>query len=238
MMKKLIAVLIVCLLLLPGIALAEKGGNGQGMQPETGNGMGGSQGNGNGATVQQALTGDAGNETPDEQPSPLANETRERKNEEHKLQIEERQREHQQEQANRSLTANHFNPVRYAVHSLLAMENRTGGIGPQVSAIARNLSESANQTEWAEERIRSRNSFARFFFGGDAETADLLEQQANRTREQTRELSRLCENATCDNQTRTMLQEQIRIVEEEEQRLVELAVRERHDRGLFGWFRN
>ncbi len=228
-MKKVIAVLIVCLLILPGIVSAEKGGqgNGQGVAKTM-----------SGETVQGNLTGDAGNETTGVQPVQLQNQTRKNESEEQKLQIEQRQQEHQQEQANRSLSANNFNPVRYAVHSLLAMENRTGGIGPQVSAIARNLNESANRTERAEEQIRSRTGFARFFFGGDSEAADQIEQQMNQTREQIRELSRLCENATCDNQTRTMLQEQIRLVEEEQQRLFDLAGRERQDRGLLGWLWN
>jgi hypothetical protein len=255
-MKKVIAVCMVCLILLTGIASAQKGGS------DAGTGLGNSDGQGNGvgkaigkenapgqagSAVQQMLMAEVINGTPEGNTTPAANETpsgprapilngsQNRKTDEHHLQIAQRQQEHQQEQANKSLTRNNVNPVRYAVHSLLAMENRTGGIGPQISAIARNLNDSVNATQQIEEQIRSRNSIMRTLFGGDDETAGLIQQQIERNREQIRAISCLAENATCDNETRTMLQEQVQSLEQEQQRLADLADLELRDRGFFGW---
>ncbi|MDN7025149.1 hypothetical protein FGU65_09645 [Methanoculleus sp. FWC-SCC1] len=255
-MKKMIAVCMVCLLLLAVPASAQKGGSDAGGGPGNADGQGNAVGkaygkeNGPGqagSAVQHMLMAEVINGTPEGNTTPATNETfddplapflngsQNRKTDEHHLRIAERQQEHQQEQANRSLTKSHVNPVRYAVHSLLAMENRTGGIGPQVSAIARSLNDSVNATEQAEERIRSRNSIMRMLFGGDDEAAGLIRQHIERNREMIRVLSSISENGTCDDATRVMLQEQIQSLEQEQQRLAGLAGQEFSARGLFGW---
>lgn len=127
------------------------------------------------------------------------------------------------------------NEVRLAVHTLLAMENRTGGIGPQVSAIARDFNNSAQKTYQLEERIQSRDAFSRFLFGGDkasaAELANLTVQNENRIRQ----IEQLMNGGTLDPDTRIMLEEQLRILNEENTRLAGISVREQQDKGLFGW---
>ena len=122
-------------------------------------------------------------------------------------------------------------PDRYA-------ENRTGGMGgmgENISVIAREFSNSAQKTFEAEERIRARHGFTRFLFGGDTDAARLIEGEAQRNRERATELRRLIGNCTCDNETRTMLQEQVRTIEQEQDRLRTLASEEMQVRGLFSW---
>ncbi|MDK2889883.1 MAG: hypothetical protein PWR21_515 [Methanoculleus sp.] len=125
--------------------------------------------------------------------------------------------------------------VRLAVHALLGAENRTGGIGENVSAIAREINNSVRKTFEAEEQIRTRHGFMRFLFGGDAQAARLIEEEAQRNQERATELRRLIENCTCDDETRTMLREQVRTIEQEQDRLRTLANEEMQVRGLFSW---
>ncbi|ABN56458.1 MULTISPECIES: hypothetical protein [Methanoculleus] len=127
------------------------------------------------------------------------------------------------------------NRVRLAVHALLGAENRTGGIGENVSAIAREINNSVQKTFEAEEQIRARHGFMRFLFGGDAEAARLIEEEAQRNRERAAELGYLIGNCTCDDATRAMLQEQVRTIEQEQDRLRVLASEEMQVRGLFSW---
>lgn len=127
------------------------------------------------------------------------------------------------------------NRVRLAVHALLAAENRTGGIGQNVSAIAREVNNSVEKTFEAEEQIRARHGFMRFLFGGDENAARLIEGEAQRNRDRAAELRRSIENCTCDAETKTMLREQVRTIEQEQDRLTALAEEEMRHRGLFSW---
>lgn len=127
------------------------------------------------------------------------------------------------------------NRVRLAVHALLGAENRTAGIGENVSAIARELNDSVQKTVRAEEQIRARHAFTRFLFGGDAEAARLIEEEAQQNRERATELRFLIGNCTCDEETRTMLREQVRTIELDQDRLRALASEEMQARGLLSW---
>jgi len=125
--------------------------------------------------------------------------------------------------------------VRLAVHALLAMENLTGGIGRNVSQIAREFNNSAQATIRAEERIQTRNMLMSFFFGGDEQAAEEMEQEVNRNRERIQELKRLMQECECEEEVKAMLQEQIQNMEQEQNRIQELAQNEKKSKGIFGW---
>ena len=127
------------------------------------------------------------------------------------------------------------NRVRLAVHALIAAENRTGGIGRDVSIIAREFDNSVQKTVQAEEQIQARHGLVRFFFGGDEDAARLIAEEAQRNRERVTELRQSIGNCTCDDGTRTMLREQVRTIEQEQDRLSALAEEEMRARGLFSW---
>ncbi|MBN1778718.1 MAG: hypothetical protein JW816_00645, partial [Candidatus Buchananbacteria bacterium] len=76
------------------------------------------------------------------------------------------------------------NQVREAVMGLLSAKDLVGGIGSQISTIAKEVNNSLQNTVQAEEKIQSRGKIAQFFFGGDKSAAqDLLDQaQSNETR--------------------------------------------------------
>ena len=127
------------------------------------------------------------------------------------------------------------NQVRLAVHALLAMEGLVGGIGKNVSEIARGFNNSIQSTIKAEEKIQTRGRIARFFMGGDHEAAEEMEQEVNRNRERIQELKQLKEQCECDEEVMNMFQEQIQNMEQEQNRLQGLAQAEKKSKGIFGW---
>lgn len=127
------------------------------------------------------------------------------------------------------------NQVRLAVHSLLGMEDLIGGIGPQVSEIAKEFNNSLEATVRAEERIQARNKILKFFSGGDRAAAIIMEQEINRNRERIQQFKELKEECDCDDEIKTMFQEQINNMEQEQNRLQQMAEKEKQTKGLFGW---
>lgn len=127
------------------------------------------------------------------------------------------------------------NVVRLAVHSLLAMENLTGGIGKNISQIAREFNNSVQATIRAEERIQTRSAFSRFFMGGDKKSAEEIEAELNRNRQRTEQLNQLRVECQCDEEIKAMMQEQIQNMEQEQTRLQQVAQNEKKSKGLFGW---
>ena len=127
------------------------------------------------------------------------------------------------------------NQVRLAVHSFLAMEDLVGGIGKQVSAIAREFDSSVQKTIKAEERVQTRSSFARFFVGGDSEAAEDLDKEVMANKIRIQQLKQLKEQCDCGSDVKAMFQEQVVNMEQEQERLGKLAREEKSSKGLFGW---
>lgn len=127
------------------------------------------------------------------------------------------------------------NDVRLAVHNLLAMENLTGGIGKQVSAIAKDFNNSVQKTVEAEEKIESRGFLKRIFFGGDSEAAQALQDEIAQNKEKIQQLLDLDQQARLKEEIKQTLQEQIQILQQEQDRLQERADKELASKGIFGW---
>jgi len=129
------------------------------------------------------------------------------------------------------------NEVRTAVHALLAMEEMAGGIGPQVSTVAKEYDNSIQSTLAAEEKIQSRGGFSRLLFGGDAKAAEELETEVTQNQNRIQQLQQLHEQCDCDEETKQLLQEQIQTMEQEQTRLRTLAQEEKSHKGWFGWLK-
>ncbi len=128
------------------------------------------------------------------------------------------------------------NAVREAVHSLLSAENLVGKLGPQVSAIAREFNNSVSSTIRAEEKIQKRSQIIRFFVGGDKEATEILRAALDQNRERLAELKKLKDDCKCQEEVKTIVQEQIQKMEQEQTRLQEVQDKESKARGIFGWF--
>jgi hypothetical protein len=128
------------------------------------------------------------------------------------------------------------NEVRLAVHTLLEMEGLTGGIGRNVSEIAREFNNSASSQKTFEDRIQNRNTIIRLFFGGDRDAARELANLTVQNRLRITELGQLMNSTTLDSAIREMMEEQVKVMEKEQERVEQVSKHEQEDRGFFGWF--
>jgi hypothetical protein len=127
------------------------------------------------------------------------------------------------------------NKVKEAVHALLAAEDLAGGIGYKVSEIAREFNNSVEKTIQAEEKIQKRNRIVAFFFGGDEKAAENILRETNKNKEKVKNLKKLKQECDCDEEVENVIQEQIQNIEQEQNRLGQLAQKEKSKKGLFGW---
>jgi len=167
-MKRFIAFVMALLFIVPAIAAAPPGDNGArfGLVRPEGDGGNWNSGSGSGtAQPQQQMQNEGASGTLQAEQVQARNVTGL-----HAL-IQQKTQALEQEMQNatpalRNVLKNQ-NQVRIAVHTLLATEKVIGGIGPQVSAIAREFNNSVMATIQAEERIRERSWFNRLLLGGE-----------------------------------------------------------------------
>ncbi|MFH0869198.1 MAG: hypothetical protein V1839_03150 [archaeon] len=134
--------------------------------------------------------------------------------------------------------ATNQNQVRLAVHTLLAMENRSGGIGKNISAIARELDNSKNITDDAEKKIQERSRIRKALFGGDFDAAAIIEREVAKNNAKIALLNGLISKCTdCTAEETAFLQDKITKLEQENTRLQTLAASEKKLKGLFGFLK-
>jgi gas vesicle protein len=126
------------------------------------------------------------------------------------------------------------NEVRIADHTLLSMENRTGGIGQNISAIAREFHNSVTMSEKLEQKIQERSGIMRVFLGCDRDAAGQLANITSQNQARIQKIQQLITTANLDPDVRAFLEEQLKAWQEQDTRLEQLATREQQDRGLFG----
>lgn len=127
------------------------------------------------------------------------------------------------------------NTVRIAVQTLLAAGNISGGIGDQISAIAKEFNNSVMVQTKAEEKIQTRNAVSKFFFGGDFDAANDIQAQIEQNRQRVENLNTLMNQCSdCDEELKTMIKEQIQVLEQEQNRLSEISRAELENKGIFG----
>jgi len=123
-----------------------------------------------------------------------------------------------------------------ALYTLSIAGNVSGDSGPELVRLAAQVNQSLENATRAEERIQSRSTFMRTLLGGDPDAAGILIRTAEQNREQIRLMEQLVQNCTdCDPQVQEQLMEQIRSLEQEQNRIMVLGGQELEDKGLFGW---
>ncbi|MFA6503319.1 MAG: hypothetical protein WCT45_03680 [Candidatus Paceibacterota bacterium] len=159
-----------------------------------------------------------------------------------KQKIEVRKHELEQEVAsstpNRRDIVENANPVRLAVHTLLASRDlldTKGGIGQQVSEIAKQVNDSVATTTSAETKIQARGFLTRLLFGGDRTSAEVIAQEAAQNQERIDSLTALLAQAGVTADMQATLDAQIAALKEAQVRLKALADREQSAWGLFSW---
>ena len=127
------------------------------------------------------------------------------------------------------------NRVRATVEALHQLGNVSGGIGEQVSEVAKEFNNSLKKTVEAEEQIHKKSGFARFFTGGAEKAAKDIQNQTETNQQRIQELKQLHGQCDCAEPVKEMLRKQIQELEQEQQRLRNIAQEERQKKGLLGW---
>ena len=156
-----------------------------------------------------------------------------------KQKIEERRQELEDEEASTTPkfknVMKNANEVRLAVHALLASKDLVGGIGSQVSEIAKRMNDSIATTTNAEARIQSRGFLSRLFFGGDKTSAEVIADAAEKNQQRIDALTALLTEANVSVEVRAVLEAQITALNDAQARLKVLAEKEQKAWGLFSW---
>lgn len=130
---------------------------------------------------------------------------------------------------------NNQNKARVAAAVLATNSDLLGVLGPAVNRIANEYQESIAATIKIEERIQNRSWLSSFFFGGDDDAVADLEQYLMLQQKHTEELGRLIDVWGGNWTVKTILQEQITIMEQEQTRLQKVASEESVSKGLFNY---
>lgn len=125
--------------------------------------------------------------------------------------------------------------AQVAVQTMETTASMFGKSEANISKFSNEIKNSLEITTRAEEQIRNRSGFVKFFTGGDNEAAGLITQEIVRNENRIRELNRLIEESDFDAQTKAILQEQIQNIEQEQLRLKLLAEQEINNKGILGW---
>ena len=156
-----------------------------------------------------------------------------------KQKIEDRRHELEDEEASTTPkfknAMKNANEVRLAVHALLASRDLLGGIGEQVSEIAKHMNDSVATTTSAEAQIESRSFLAKLFFGGDQKVAKVISKEVERNQESIAKLTELLGQASLSAGIQTALEAQITALKEAQARFQALAEKEQSRWGIFSW---
>ncbi len=156
-----------------------------------------------------------------------------------KKSIEERKQELDDEEASSTPdaqeVAKNANPVRLAVHALLASKDILGGIGGQVSQIAQQMNDSIATTTAAQADIQSRGFLTRLFFGGDKASANALNEAISQNAERIASLTTLLNQASTTADVKATIEAQIAAFQTAQTNLQALAAKEQSQWGIFSW---
>jgi hypothetical protein len=121
------------------------------------------------------------------------------------------------------------------IQALQLVNELAAEYGSNITEIEAGLEDSLNATTLAEVRIKDRNQVIRFFTGGDDAAARQIEREIDRNQDRIQEMQQLIDQCNCSQELKDVLHDQIREMEQEQDRLRDLAQNELEDKGLIGW---
>ncbi len=150
------------------------------------------------------------------------NQTRARELEQERIQLEEKQQEFTQNQDRTKLGA-------YTISTMLDLIKADKNAEEALNQIEN----SVQNTLRAEEKIRARSKIKTFFVGGDQRSAKDIEQQVNANTLRLQQLNQIKNECECDQSLKSYLNEQIQLMDQEQERLQELAQTEKEKKSLW-----
>jgi vacuolar-type H+-ATPase subunit I/STV1 len=136
----------------------------------------------------------------------------------------------------RSNGAEHRSTVSTSVQKLLEVADREKGeIGDEVKAVAQAQNEVKDKVADAIDKVQNRSKVKTFFLGTDYKNLGQLRSEMVKGKNQVRQLKRLLEKATSP-ESRAVLEEEIKTLEESQQKLDNFLKTNESKFSLFGWF--
>ena len=124
--------------------------------------------------------------------------------------------------------------VADAVQKMVQAEPKIGGIGPQVSQLARDYNASSKNVDMAREKIQQRNRVMKFFMGNDMSEVAKMEQEYAQNQVRVASMKTLVQRVT-NAAERTALQNEIAALEQEQTQLRLEINAAKEEKGLFGF---
>ncbi len=119
-------------------------------------------------------------------------------------------------------------------HGLLFFKNYNGKFSEDTKKFSYSFEKNYNEALEYKNKIENRGFFSKVFFGGDRESAEKILEKVNENEKLIVELkSKLLNSSDVEAQ---VILEQIRLLEEENNVLKQLALEEKNKKGLFRWW--
>lgn len=137
--------------------------------------------------------------------------------------------------SSRSETARqHMSAVAQTVEELLTTQGARGGIGQQVSAVAKEQQQAQQEIEGELDKLEARQGWMKKLFGPDYKAIKNLNQQMEQNRLRIQQLTQL-QNQVANEADETQLQETIQALVEQNTALQDQIEAEEQVGSLFGW---
>ena len=135
----------------------------------------------------------------------------------------------------RSETAReHMSVVAQTVEELLITQGAKGGIGQQVSEVAREQQQAQQEIEGELDKLEAKQGWMKKLFGPDYKAIKNLNQQIERNKLRTRQLEQL-QTQVANQADQTQIQEAVQALIEQNTALEEQIQAEEQVGSLFGW---
>ena len=124
--------------------------------------------------------------------------------------------------------------VANAVHQMLQVADRVGGIGEQVRVVAQSQQQNHEEVEDKLDKIKDRSGFAKFFIGPKYEEIEKTKDLIKQDKEKITRLEELKSTLT-NEEDKTKIDEQISIIKEAITEVEKIIGEEQTGFSLFGW---
>lgn len=124
--------------------------------------------------------------------------------------------------------------VANAVHQMLQVADRVGGIGQQVRVIAQSQQENHEEVEAKLEKIKERSGFAKFFIGPKYDEITKAKELIKQDKDKIKNLEDL-ESVLTNEEDKAKITEQIEVIKKAMTEVENIVGEEQKGFSLFGW---
>lgn len=147
---------------------------------------------------------------------------------------EEADEEGEEDELENEVAKEYKNSVAQFVHTLKAVGEREGGIGQQVKVVAQAQNDSQLKVENAVKAVNGRSGFAQFLIGADYENIKEVRNEIAQNQNRIAVLTQLMTQAS-DQAVKDVLQDQVKVLQQENTKLQEFANINENKPSVFGW---